>query len=115
MHVDRESNGEGGYVWKESDRAYEMEVEAEEEEKKKKASRPVATITPQIGVVPTSNPTSSSSESDEPPPLIDVIPPTLQRHIEFMEQRRRLLLIRNERDNSEAPEGDVESDQDVFA
>ena len=115
MHVERESNGEGGYVWKESDRAYEMEVEAEEEEKKKNASRPVATITPQISVVPTSNPASSSSDSDEPPPLTDEIRPELQRHIEFMEQRRRLLLIRNERENSDAPEGDVESDQDVFA
>ena len=68
MHKERDSNGEGGYVWKESDYEYEKEVEVAEEEKKKKTSHPVAAITPLINVVPSSNPNSRSSDSDEPPP-----------------------------------------------
>ena len=118
MHEERDGRGEGGYMWRDTDEEYSKEVEAAAAETNRRTSRPVASITPMVDVVPNSNP-NSSSDSDEPPPLEDIVErPTLQQqYADFFERRRQLLIGDAHANNDEGNQGngDDGSDQDVFA
>ena len=103
MFEQRRRDGGGGYVGEDLDNAYEEEVEQIEKDARKRASRPVATIAPQMQVVEVGE---DSSDSDEPPPLIDTTP--LQQFVDFMQRRRRIITEnRHDQDNG--------SDSDVLA